>query len=169
MGGMGVCVSLSQSLSTAFIRYRHAFFCVCPRFSKNGRVCALCGGAETRHSLCILCSDLRTTHGATPQPLPHVRMHSSWLSAGWSSLGAAAPCSQTSTSTSSARDMRGLSAWRIYDSIAHATSYFQPSGRMSEGRKYGMNDAARAMPNQPPGTLFTAAMKPVLTWGQSYG
>jgi hypothetical protein len=30
-----------------------------------------------------------------------------------------------------------------------------------------MNDAARAMPNQPPGTLFTAAMKPVLTWGQS--
>ena len=86
-----------------------------------------------------------------------------WLSAGWSSLGAAAPCSQTSTSTSSARDMRGLSAWRI----AHAASYFQPSGRMSEGRKYGMNDAARAMPNQPPGTLFTAAMKPVLTWGQS--
>ena len=86
-----------------------------------------------------------------------------WLSVGWSSLGAAAPCSQTSTSTSSAGDMRGLSAWRI----AHAASYFQPSGRMSDGRKYGMNDAARAMPNQPPGTLFTAAMKPVLTWGQS--
>ena len=63
--------------------------------------------------------------------------------------------------------MRGLSAWRIYDSIAHAASYFQPSGRMSDGRKYGMKEAARAMPNQPPGTLFTAAMKPVLTWGQS--
>ena len=61
------------------------------------------------------------------------------------------------------RDMRGLSAWRI----AHAASYFQPSGRMSDGRKYGMKETARAMPNQPPGTLFTTAMKPVLTWGQS--
>ena len=48
--------------------YRRAFLC---RFETV--VCALCGGAETRNSLCILCSDLRTTHGATPQPLPHVR------------------------------------------------------------------------------------------------
>ena len=46
-------------------------------------------------------------------------------------------------------------------------NYFQPSGRMSDGRKYGMKETARAMPNQPPGTLFTTAMKPVLTWGRS--
>ena len=94
-------------------------------------VCAL---SETSQSLC---SDLRTmTHGATPQPLPHVFLM--WLSV-WG--GAARP--------------------------GGAASYFQPSGRMSDGRKYGMKEAARAMPNQPPGTLFTAAMKPVLTWGQS--
>ena len=28
---------------------------------------------------------------------------------------------------------------------------------------YGMKEAARTMPNQPPGTVFTAPMKPLLT------
>ena len=74
-------------------------------------------------------------------------------------------CALTSAQLTVQRPNRFLMA--VGRSSQGAASYFQPSGRMSDGRKYGMKEAARAMPNQPPGTLFTAAMKPVLTWGQS--